>query len=275
MNRNDGKNFKQTFSLSAKGIEKLYPDCPYKITVERSVTSTNTVLEELARQGGEELSVLIAEEQTEGQGRLGRRFESPKGTGLYMSLLLRPKMKPEEAQYITTSAAVAVAKAIEVLSENEIRPKIKWVNDIYVNDLKVCGILTKLSVDFKNGGVDHAILGIGVNLFSSDILKEKLPEIAGGVFDKEFPDAGNRLAAEILKQLQAALDFNKNDEILSEYRSRSYLDGKSVTVFQGNDSFEAEVLGIDDKARLIVRSEKGITSLNSGEVSIKAKKHTD
>ncbi len=108
------------------------------LMVHKSVTSTNTLLKELAGEGEKEGKVLIAEEQTGGRGRLGRKFYSPAKTGIYMSILLRPKLTVDDALFITTSAAAAVAEAIESVTGCE--ASIKWVNDIYCNGKKVCGI---------------------------------------------------------------------------------------------------------------------------------------
>lgn len=260
--------------LSSQGIYALYPDCPYTIEVRKSVTSTNTLLKNLAQDGEKEKYVLIACEQTEGRGRLGRRFESPDKTGLYMSILLRPDMKAEDALFITTSAAVGVARAIEKLCENNTDAKIKWVNDIFVNDLKVCGILTEASIDFESGGLEYAVLGIGVNLFSSEILEKKLSGIAGGIFSSNIENARNRLACEILRELEYALDFKNRSEILAQYKSRSYLDGKDVTVISSKGDYPATVSGIDDRARLIVRTPDGDEKvLSTGEVSVQLTQH--
>ena len=259
--------------MPSKETNELFKGLPFKIYTKKTVTSTNTLLKELAEQGESDRTVIIAEAQTEGRGRLGRRFESPCGAGLYMSVLFRPDAKAEDALFMTISTAVGVARAIEKLAreeKNEIRAKIKWVNDIFINNLKVCGILTEASLNIKNGGLDYAVIGIGINLFSSDVTDKKLSGVAGFVFDRKVPDAANRLAAEILKQLDDVLFAQDQSVILDEYRSRSYLDGKSVTVLRGNEEFSAEVIGIDDSARLIVKTADGKeTALSSGEVSIR------
>ncbi len=257
--------------LSPQGIYALYENCPYEIEVKKQVTSTNSVVKSYAQQGKAENYVLFSESQTEGRGRLGRRFESPDKTGLYMSLLLRPKMSAKDALFITTSAAVAVARAIEKLSGKENEAKIKWVNDIFINDLKVCGILTEASMDFESGGLEYAVLGIGVNIYHSDIFDNELEGIAGGVFDKKVRNVKNRFACEILRELEFCLKAENREEILSEYKKRSYLDGRSVSVISPKESYPATVLGIDDEARLIVKTKDGeIKTISSGEVSVRA-----
>lgn len=258
-------------SLSAEGIRAVLGESRFKISTVKTVDSTNTALKAAAQKGAAEYTVLAAEEQTAGKGRMGRRFESPSGTGIYMSVILRPKMKAEDSLFITASAAVAVARAIETLCKKPDCAKIKWVNDVFIGDKKVCGILTEAALDFESGRLDYAVLGIGVNISPSEILEERLGKIAGSVLEKDVPNSRNILAAEILRELSRLLDSPLSEETLEEYRRRSYLDGKSVTVFRGNESFRAKVLGIDERARLLVKTEDGeIKRVSSGEVSVKA-----
>ena len=258
--------------FSAEEMYALYENCPYEIEVRDTVTSTNTILKDMAKEGKAENFVLIAKEQTEGRGRLGRRFESPDKTGLYMSVLIRPEMKAEESLYITTSAGVAVSRAIKKLSGGKSNPKIKWVNDIFVNDLKVCGILTEASVNYGNGCLEYAVLGIGVNIYSSEHLKKTLSGIAGGAFDSSVENLPNRLACEILKELEFCLDVKNRKEILAEYKKLSYLDGKRVNVISSKETYPATVVEIDDSFGLVVKTDDGeIKTISSGEVSVRAK----
>lgn len=263
----------ENLPLSEDNIYKSYENCPYKIILKKEVTSTNTLLKEMAKNSESSQTVLIAESQTDGKGRLGRRFESPEKSGLYMSILLRPHLKAEDALFITTSAAVGVARAIDALTQKSQNAKIKWVNDIFLDDLKVCGILTESSIDFKTGCLEYAVLGIGVNISTSDVILQKLSGIAGGIFHSPTEDLRNTLAVLILKELSQVLDFSKKstrDEILTEYRERSYLDGKMVNVITPKVTYPAKVLGIDENFGLIVINEKGEKhTLSTGEVSCK------
>lgn len=257
-------------SLSAEGISTLLGKTAYDIHTEYSVTSTNTLLKELARQGEKAGYVLIANQQTHGKGRLGRSFYSMGETGLYMSVILRPKITIENALFITTSAAVAVARAIEALAD--VKAEIKWVNDIYIGGKKVCGILTESSVDFESGALEYAVLGIGVNLFPPKCgFPNEIKDIATTVFkDRSEENIRNKMAAEILRQLKALPDGYMSNEILSEYRQRSMLTGRRVYAITDNQKVPCTVLGIDDRARLLVRFENGKEkALSSGEVSIK------
>ena len=240
------------------------------VGVRESVSSTNTVLKEIAEQGGREGMVVIAEQQSMGKGRLGRSFYSPKGSGLYMSLLLRPQFSAAESLSITTAAAVAVAGAADVVTGEH--SAIKWVNDVYLRGRKICGILTEASVDFEGGGLHYAVLGIGVNLrepeggFSGELRK-----VAGALFRQE-PPPGTRtkLAAEILNRFFAFYQALPERTFMKEYRERSLLTGLEVTFRQGNGEQEGTVLGVDDEARLIVRLPDGSEKIfGAGEVQIK------
>ena len=139
--------------LSAAGVEKYLKTQSLSIRVVDEVDSTNSVLKRMAAEGAPQGSVLIAERQSAGRGRMGRSFYSPPGTGLYMSLLLRPCMEAQRATLVTTSAAVAVAEAIERLAGEA--AQIKWVNDVLFHGRKVCGILTEAGMDFESGMIDR------------------------------------------------------------------------------------------------------------------------
>lgn len=258
-------------SLSAQGINAVLGQSRYIISTSPSVTSTNDLLKEQAHKGAAEYTVLAAEEQTAGKGRLGRRFESPARSGLYISIILRPDMKAEDSLYITTSAAVAVARAIDEIKGEPGISRIKWVNDIYIGDKKVCGILTEAAIDFETGQLEYAVLGIGVNLFPSEELEKNVGSKAGSVFDSPGPDvfnARNILAAKILKELDRSLAPENFSSNIEEYKKRSYLDGKRVVISRGNEEFEGLVLGIDHKARLVVKDNNGQEQvISSGEVS--------
>lgn len=239
------------------------------ISVRKTVTSTNTVMKETAEQGGREGMVVIAEQQTAGKGRLGRSFASPKGTGLYMSILLRPKFSAEQSLSITTAAAVAVAGAVETVTGKN--AQIKWVNDVYLNWRKICGILTEASVDFENGGLRYAVLGIGVNVQEpEDGFPPAIRDIAGALY-RETPPSGSRvkLAAEILNRFFSFYQQMPERPFLIEYRKRSLLTGLEITFTKGGQRGSGVVLDVDEEARLVVQldGEKKI-ALSAGEVEI-------
>lgn len=239
------------------------------IRVRESVSSTNTLLKKEAEQGAPEGQVLLAERQTEGRGKMGRSFYSPKGSGLYLSVLLRPTLPAEQSLSITTAAAAAAARAIEDISGR--KTGIKWVNDVYVEGRKVCGILTEASMDLEGGGLSWAVLGIGVNLREPEGgFGPQLAEIAGAVFDRAPPPGARaRLAAGLLNCFFGYYRELEKQTYLKDYRDRFLLRGMDVTVVRGEESFRGKALGTDDQARLILRLRDGTrAAFSAGEVSV-------
>ncbi|WP_300382626.1 biotin--[acetyl-CoA-carboxylase] ligase, partial [Clostridium sp.] len=232
----------------------------------------NSAIKDLAIKGEKEGTVIISEEQTEGRGRFGRKFYSPKGTGIYMSILLRPQISGSESFLITTAAAVAVAEAIEGVSGKE--AKIKWVNDIYCEDKKVCGILTEASFDLESGGLEYAVLGIGINVKTPENgFPEEIKYIASEIFDNKafnLEDVRSKLVAEVLERFWVYYKDIKKKTFLTAYKEKSLLINKEVFIISRSSSKKAMVLDIDDECKLKVRMEDGsIQFLSSGEVSIK------
>lgn len=258
--------------ISAQSVDKFITAEDIQIEYRDSVTSTNTLLKKMAENGEKEGYVLLAGEQTAGRGRLGRNFSSQNGTGVYFSILLRPDMKPSESLLITTCAAVAVAKAIEKNTNK--MTSIKWVNDIYMRDRKVCGILTEASFDLEYGKLSYAVLGVGINMyFSENSLPEELKDIAGAVFDeKPDGDTVSRIVADVINIFMEEYKVIVGKHFLFDYCSRSYLDGKEINVIKPDGMKEAEALDIDDDFRLHVKYPDGSEEyLSSGEVSTKVK----
>ena len=243
----------------------------FLLDVRHTVTSTNILAKEMAAKGAPEGTVIIAREQTEGRGRMGRSFYSPLSSGIYFTIILRPKQNLEDSLLITTGAAVAVAKAIEVISNT--KAGIKWVNDVYVNDKKVCGILTEASLNFESGGLEYAVVGIGINIDTSDF-PEDIKGVAGSILGDKPGDAPitSMLVAEVLNNIAQSMDSLTDRKYLEEYRKRSFLLGKDIMVIKSKDTFTAKAIEIDDKARLVVEYEDGTKeALVSGEVSTKIK----
>jgi BirA family transcriptional regulator, biotin operon repressor / biotin---[acetyl-CoA-carboxylase] ligase len=241
----------------------------FVLDVRQSVTSTNTIAKELAARGAKEGTVIIAREQTEGRGRMGRTFYSPDSTGIYFTVILRPKLNLEDSLLITTAAAVAVAQAIEKIAS--VKASIKWVNDIFVEGKKVCGILTEASLNFENGGLEYAVVGIGINI-ETNSFPEDLKKIAGSIFADKPGDTPvtSMLVAEVLNHLALCMNSLTDKQYLKEYRKRSFLIGKDILVLKGKETTPAKAVDIDDKARLVVEYENHTReALNSGEVSIR------
>ena len=250
-------------------IRRFLPEnFPAEISVFDCVSSTNALLKQKAAQGAAEGTVVLARRQTEGKGRMGRPFYSPENTGLYLSLLLRPTISPEKSLYITTAAAAATAKAIETASGQPVA--VKWVNDLFMNGKKCCGILTEASLDLESGGLEYAVLGIGVNLCPPERgFPAELEEIACGIFDKKPTEIEiSRLAAAILTQFFHYYHALEKKEFLEEYRSRSLVTGKEITILS-NSPEKGTALYIDEEFGLRVRTQTGEKTLRSGEVSVR------
>ena len=237
------------------------------------VDSTNTLAREAAVAGAPEGTVILAERQRFGRGRMGRNFFSPSGTGLYMSLVLRPSSKISPL-YITSAAAVAVAQAIEDIAG--IPTGIKWVNDVYCREKKVCGILTEGAFDGTSSQLCYAILGIGVNVFSpSGGFPDDIKERAGAIFDAEThlpAHTKEELVIAILKRFLGYYGALSDKAFLKPYRSRDLLKNKPIEVLNldGSVLTRATALGITDDFALKICGEDGIVStVSSGEVSVR------
>lgn len=238
-------------------IEPIIYDC---------VDSTNAVARSLAADSFPEKTAVIARRQTSGRGRLGRSFFSPEG-GIYMSLILRPKIAPEKTLFITVAAACAAALAIERVSGKQ--TKIKWVNDIYIDGKKVCGILTEGGINPKAATLDYAVLGVGINVTTSQQGFPSLP-LADSVFGDTV--VSNNVKAQIIAEFaNTFFKFYENleqREFLTIYREKSFLNGKRVTYTAQGVTRCATAVGIDDDARLIVSENGKNVHLSSGEVQI-------
>ena len=264
----------KTDILSVSGVLKYLGELSDRyglsIDVQKSVTSTNTVLKERAQQREAEGSVLIAANQTAGKGRAGRSFYSPEGTGVYLSILLRPEAYDAvRASRFTTMAAVAACKAVEEVTDDQ--ALIKWVNDVYLNDRKIAGILTEASIDLESGTIEYAILGIGFNVYEPDNgFPNEIQNRAGFVLKTPKKDAKNKLAAAFIRYFMSCYhDDQSVQDYIREYRDRSFVVGHEIEVIEGEKRTPAHALSVDDECRLIVRYASGKTeALSAGEVSI-------
>ena len=258
--------------LSAAGIAgHIKTAGVFSVEVRKSVTSTNTLMRDLAAEGAPEGYVLAAEEQTAGRGRLGRGFYSPARHGVYFSLLLKPGSKTDDAALITSAAAVAAARAIEnVLG---VRVGIKWVNDLFSEGKKVCGILTEAVLGMESGMVESAVLGIGINITRPEEgFRKELENVAAALTDRSAGRDGERcrIIAATLDNFWGYYQNLAERGFLDEYRARSIILGQEIFVLSGDEKRPGRAIAIDDDCRLVVCYEDGKTAkLNSGEVSVR------
>ena len=249
--------------ISAKKINKLL-NTPKKIKTVFSTTSTNTVLKNIYT-SGKDLQVLISESQSKGKGRLNRTFYSPKFSGIYMSYRLSGNFEIESVGKITTLVAVAVAKALEKLYN--ISVDIKWVNDLFINNKKVCGILCEsVIIDNKLAGV---IIGIGLNVYNKKF-PIALQDIATNL-EKEtsLKIDRNVIIAQIINNLEDINAIINSQEYISEYKSRLFILGKQIKVITTNGEYLAKCIDLSPSGALIVEKDNEMLELVSGDVSIK------
>lgn len=226
-----------------------------QMDIFKTVDSTNSFAKSLAQLGAVDGHTIISEQQTAGKGRQGNKFYSPNNQGLYMSVIIRPKLSIDHAILITSCAAVAVAEAIEKVSG--LSCGIKWVNDIYANGKKLCGILTEAAIGVEQGGLEFAVIGIGVNITNSSFPSE-LADIATSIKSESGKAVSrSQLAAEILNSLERHLDKICSQEFMAEYRRRSILIGKRIFVSKGDGWEEVECIGFDEFGKMIVKRDNG------------------
>jgi BirA family biotin operon repressor/biotin-[acetyl-CoA-carboxylase] ligase len=239
------------------------------IDIFDELDSTNTFGKSLALLGANEGKTIIAETQKTGRGQVGRSFISPPGSGLYMSVIIRPELTALRAQLLTTAAAAAVTDALLVVTGTEFG--IKWVNDIYSKKTgkKICGILAEASSSIESAHLEYAVIGIGVNVNNTSFPKE-IKDTASSLY-LETGHYYNRseVAAQILNALERRIGQVETGEFLPDYRKRSVVIGKNIAVTQGNESYRAKALGVDDYGRLAVKLENGsVTVISSGTVRL-------
>ena len=237
-----------------------------------TIDSTNTQAKTLAAAGAPHGTVLIADSQSAGRGRLGRVFQSPPNSGIYMSVILRPHCPPAALMHLTCAAAVAMCDAVE--NALGFRPGVKWINDLVYERKKLAGILTELSIDPKTGLVDYAIVGIGINCSQSkEDFPPELHEIAcsaamilGNTVDR------SRLAGAMMEALERMSHnlFAEQENIMARYRQDCITIGSEVTVIRGDERHQGKALDVKEDGSLLVLFADGHTAaVNSGEVSVR------
>lgn len=258
--------------LNAEKIKKLlknnYKDS--EILIYKLIDSTNIEAKKLCKSNLSKETIIIANEQTLGKGRLCRKFFSPKDTGIYMSIILKTNTSISNAILITTATSVAVCRAIKKVCNLDM--EIKWVNDIFFNNKKVCGILTEATPNLKNGNIENIIIGIGLNFNTKqEDFPDELKEISGSLYNINNPNTTrNELIAKIINEVLDIYKDLNNDEILLEYKELSLVINKPIKFSRNNEWINAKALDIDSNGGLIVKTNDGkIETLNSGEISIR------
>lgn len=259
--------------VSVPGIKPFLSEKtkPYadKIHIYKSLESTNKTAKEMAVAGAKHGTVIISDCQTMGRGRYSRKFFSP-SKGLYMSIVLRPEVLHfENPTYVTAFAAVSVCEAIESISKKA--PQIKWVNDIFIDGKKVCGILTEAVTDFESGALDWIVLGIGINVYTrTEDFPDELQATATSIYpDEEISGVRNKLSAQIINKILGFETLPSKTEIFEKYKKRLMMLGKEITVVQNQTEYKATAVDVDSFGHLIVKNENGeIITLSSGEIRI-------
>ena len=242
------------------------------IRVFRETTSTNDVLEKLASAGVQEGSVVFAEAQTAGRGRLGRKWLSPPYRGLWFSVLLRPDLRPLETTRLTILAATALARAIRL--ETNLTPQIKWPNDLLLDGRKVAGILTELRAEIDR--VKHVIIGIGVDVnLTSNEFPAELRKTATSIRIESGAKADRAaLAAAILRELDAdyhRLRLGRFEAIADEWEKLCTTLGHAVTIRLGPRTIQGVAESLDNDGALLIRTQHGrLERVTGGDVTVES-----
>lgn len=257
--------------LSAEEIqlELTTPTPTLNITILDQSDSTMKDAKIAALNGQPNNTLIIANMQNNSRGRFGRSFFSKKDAGIYMSMLLRPNKKLEELAQYTVIMAVAVSKVIDDLAH--IHTKIKWVNDIYINDKKVCGILSEALTEFESGQISSIVIGVGINYsLPQKEFPEELQKTATSLFPNEKPLINrNKIIAQIWNTFYE-LTTSPSDDYLDYYRKKSLVLGKKVSFVQSGTTYEGLATAITNRGELIVALTDGSEKiLSSGEISLK------
>lgn len=250
--------------LSVDSIRAALTDKSMPVYVLQSVDSTNSEAKRILSQPAAKRFLVVAEEQTAGRGRLGRGFYSPKGAGLYMTLVMSPDAAADDVVGMTSFAAVCTVEAIRELTGKS--PQIKWVNDLYLDGKKITGILTEAVSDVETGMVSHVLIGIGVDLRPCDSLPDELNAVVGNL--DCHTGIRNPLAAGIANRL---LTFGQGmTEAMNRYRECSMVLGKDVLYLKNGREGHGRAVDINDRGALVVQKDDGTFELlQSGEISLR------
>ena len=248
-------------------------ECPWRDTLHwfSTIDSTNTYAKKLAIQGAPQGTVVIAEAQSAGRGRLGRTFHSPAGKGMYLSLILRPNCPAQELMHLTCAVGYSACNAVEKASG--IRPGIKWINDLVLNKKKLGGILVELSLKPGSSLVDYAIIGIGINcLHATEDFPEELQNIATSLsIEGNHEISPAAIAAAVVTELwkTTAKLFIEKAQLMESYSHDCITLGQQIVVIRGDEKRYGTAVAIDQDGQLIVDFGGTSEAVSSGEVSIR------
>lgn len=238
-----------------------------------SIDSTNMEAKRMAQSGAPHGTVLIADHQTAGRGRMGRSFLSPAGMGIYTSVILRPNCVPAKLMHLTCAAAVFACDAVE--SAADFRPGVKWTNDLVYQNRKLAGVLTELAIDPKTGLVDYAVIGVGINCCQQESDFDPLIRSFAGSLSMFSEHAVDRalLSACIVRSLYE-MDkrlLTDQSKIMKRYRHDCITIGKDVSLVRADGNIRhGHSVDVDEEGALLVRFSDGNTeTVNSGEISIR------
>lgn len=247
-------------------LSRLDESSALNVIVLKTVNSTNSYLKELAKNGTSNETLVVADSQTNGRGRLGRDFFSPSGSGIYMSILLKPEFIALRSELLTVAAGVAVCRALNEISEGT--PKIKWVNDIFIDNKKVCGILAESLLDERKGLPFGIVIGIGLNVTTpAHMFPKELSHLAGSVFPTNI--TRNELITKIIDEFKKIYTSSDSNALIDEYKRYSLVLGKKISFKMSGNTFIGVATDINADGNLVVLLENGKElTLNAGEISL-------
>ena len=251
--------------LSEAGIKAFLKEGDEtEITVFDVIDSTSTEAKRKCASSLRKNMIIAANGQSAGRGRSGKTFYSPEKSGLYFSIVIHPDISLFDATGITSAAAVAVADVLAEKTKKD--PKIKWVNDIFVDGKKICGILTEAVSDFESGSVESVIIGIGINLNTSDF-PDEIKETAGSL---KTQISRNELVAEIYERIASLCSKLSEKGFMDDYRRYSCVIGNKISFIRNGVNITAKAENINDNGELeVITDDDEKLTLNSGEISIK------
>lgn len=263
-------NFDKISSLKIRRTLKI-SGLSNKIFAFPEIDSTNRYAKSIALKKNMHGAVVVSDSQTNGRGRLGRSFFSPPGSGIYMSIIVYPKQILCDPSLLTVIACVAVCKTIEKYVDDKV--SIKWVNDIFMNGKKICGILTEAGTT-TNSKIGYFVVGIGLNVSTpTEIFPGELQSIAGSL--GLTGASRNNIIADIIYEFMKLCMISDNSQIINEYKSRSMVIGKKVSFINGKNILCATAIDINNQGNLLVKLEDGsVKTLKSGEITLGSQNFT-